>query len=49
MGGVYYLYGLRSFADPPRDDLGAARGAGLASLAGLATWIVVFAIWKFLF
>jgi hypothetical protein len=48
MGGVLYLSDFRSF-DHVRDDLGAARGAGIASVAGLLFWTVGIAIWNLIF
>lgn len=48
MGGILYLSDFRSF-DDARDDLGAARGAGIAFLAGLLLWAIAFSVWGLLF
>jgi hypothetical protein len=48
MGGVLYLSDFRSF-DHARDDLGAARGAGIAFLVGLLLWAIAITTWKLIF
>jgi len=44
MGSVYHI--SRVFVTRSRDDLGPARGAGIASLLGLLIWTVAFAVWS---
>ena len=44
MGSVYYLTSV--FAGRSRDDLGPARGTGIATLLGLLIWTTAFAVWN---
>ncbi len=44
MGSVHYLTSV--FAGRTRDDLEPARGAGIASLLGLAIWTTAYAVWN---
>jgi hypothetical protein len=48
MDGMLSISDFRNF-EYSRDDLGAARGTGIASLAGLAVWTAAFVFWTFLF